>query len=180
VTELNQREGSNASVNRGADTRGNRGDEVAPQADGVFVRLWTRRPVSDRQIEVIDRLDALEAKGELTDVDVQTWPDKVTLSGHTRHTDVIRAYESIREWADEHDRTISPPFERRTVTSLVGRTEEVLSLPVLCLTVYDDELRGVFPHQDGNRVYSVPDFLDAFEMASDPAQVDAMPVAPTD
>jgi hypothetical protein len=161
---------------QGFDSATNRGDEGEAEVAGVLARLWTRRPVSGRQIEVIDRLSSLASKSGLDDFDVQTWPDKVVCSEHTQRSDVVQTYETVRTWADEHDREIEPPFERRTVTSLVGRTEEILTLPVLCLTVYEDgDLRGVFPSRDSDRTCEIIDFLDALESTGDLDAVDAVP-----
>jgi len=159
----------------GSDSAANRGDEEV-EAAGVLARLWTRRPVSGQQIEVIDRVSALASGGGLDDFDVQTWPDKVVYSGHTQRSDIVETYETVSAWADEHDRAVEPPFERQTVTSLVGRTEEILTLPVLCLTVYEDgELRGVFPNQDGDRTCGIMDFLDAYESTGDLDAIDVVP-----
>jgi len=170
VAELNERQTLDSETDRGDD---------GPGVEGVFARLWTRRPVSGRQIEVIDRLSALDsAAAGIADFDVQTWPDKVVYSDHTKRSDVVRAYDTIRSWADEHDREIEPPFERRTVTSLVGRTEDILTLPVLCLAVYEDgDLRAVLPCRDADRTCEIIDFLDAFESTGDLAAVDAVPGA---
>ena len=141
-------------------------------ADGVVLRLWTRRPVSGARARVVDRLSALRADRVINDFDVRTWPDEVALSHHTDHDDVVEAYGTFREWADDHDVSITPPFERRTTTSVVGRTEEFLVLPSLCLAVHDDGLRGVFPCRDGDRTCTISDVLDAYE------GVDAEPPVP--
>lgn len=169
VAKLNERQELDSQTNRGEDR---------PGVGGVFVRLWTRRPVSGRQIDVMDRVSTLDSAGALADFEVETWPDKVVYSGHNERSDVVQTYERIRAWADDHDRAIEPPFERRTVTSLVGRTEEILTLPVLCLLVYEDDvLRGVFPSEDDDRTWKIDDFLDAYESSGDLDAVDGVPAA---
>lgn len=145
--------------------------EPVADADGVVLRLWARRPVSGARTRVVDRLGALRSAGEVADFDIETWPDVVALSHHTDHTEVVEAYETFREWADDHDVAITPHFQRQTTTSVVGRTEDLLTLPTLCLAVYDEDgLRGVFPCRDGDRTCTVTDFLDAYAgEVTDPA-----------
>lgn len=156
-----------------AGTATTRSDGAGPDAGGIRLELWTRRPVSGRRTDVIDRLSALKSSGAIGEFIVETWPDEVFLSEHAQGARVLGVYEEFRTWADERDVTITPPFERRTVTSLVGRTEAVLTVPVLCLAVYADGLSGVFPCQDGDRTLTVTEFLDAFERA-DGATDDAL------
>jgi hypothetical protein len=129
--------------------------------DGTRVVLWTRRPVCGPRTEIIDRLSSLRARGQIDDFTVQTWPDEVAISEHTRHSRVIENYERFRSWAEETEVTIIPPFDRRTVSTLVGRSEEVLTLPVLCLAIYEDGLCGVYPCTDGDETLTVTDYVDA-------------------
>ncbi|MFB6150858.1 MAG: HTH domain-containing protein [Haloarculaceae archaeon] len=136
------------------------GDDA--DAAGVTMELWTRRPVCGPRTEVVHRLGEFRAAGTIAEFTVRTWPDEVVLTGHTEDDRVVEAFEAFRAWADDHGVSVTPPFERRTVTSLVGRSEEVLTVPVLCLAVYDDGLAGVYPCQDGDRTVGVTDFLDAF------------------
>ncbi len=151
-----RREANGKKGSRSVPGSGDRGD-----ADGTRVVLWTRRPVCGPRTEIIDRLSSLRARGQIDDFTVRTWPDEVTVSEHTRHSRVIETYEQFRSWADGTGVTISPPFDRRTATTLVGRSEEVLTLPVLCLAVYDDGLCGVYPCTDGDETLTVTDYVDA-------------------
>lgn len=137
-----------------------------PAADGVHMMLWTRRPVCGARTEVIDRLSALRSSGLIGEFTVKTWPDEVVLTEHTEQDPVVEIYETFRRWSGNHGVSISPPFERRTVTSLVGQSREVLTVPVLCLAVYEgDDLCGVYPCTDGARTYTVTEYLDAYEAA---------------
>lgn len=145
-------------------------DEPAEAAtDGVHIDLWTRRPVCGARTEVIDRLTGLDAADAIAGFTVETLPDEVALGEHTEHTGVRAAYRDFSAWADANDVSISPPFESRRVTSLVGRSTEVLRVPVLCLAVSEDgTLTGVYPCSDGERTWSVSDYLTAFERAGGP------------
>jgi len=128
--------------------------------------LWTRRPVCGPRTSVIDRLNSLDADDAIAEFDVQTWPDEIAISEHTEHTRVVERYKEFELWATEADVSITPPFERRTVSSLVGKSEDVLTVPIMCLAVYDgDTLCGVYPHSDGGQTTSVADYLDFYESA---------------
>jgi len=140
-----------------------RDGDVAVEGDGGGMVLWTRRPVCGPRTAVVDRLGELRTAGTIAAFEVETWPEEIAISEHTRHARVVETYERFRAWAETAGVSITPPFDRRTVTSLVGRTEEVLTLPVLCLAVYDDDLCGVYPCSDGDRTWTVTDYLDACE-----------------
>ena len=128
---------------------------------------------------VVDRLAALRSAGAVTSFDVETWPDEVALSEQTRHSRVVETYGRFRTWADDAGVDISPPFDRRTVTSLVDGRAEVLTLPMICLAVYDPELCGVYPCEDGDRTWTVTDYLDACEAVGGRPSADADPGLPT-
>lgn len=136
--------------------------------DGVRMALWTRRPVCGPRTTVIDRLSALQSAGEIAAYDITTWPDEIVISKDTRHAGIVDIHEQFRAWADDSDLSVSLPFDRRRVTSLVGRTEEVLTLPVACLAVYGEDLCGVYPCDVGEETWTITDYVDAYEAASEP------------
>jgi len=146
------------------------------ESTGVRLVLWTRRPVCGPRTEIIDRLTALQSAGHVAGFEVETWPEEVAISEHTRHSRVVETYERFRAWAETAGVSISPPFDRRTVTTLVGRSEEVLTLPVMCLAVHDEGLRGVYPCTDSGRTWTVTDYVDACEVAGSAP----LPAAPGD
>lgn len=149
-----------AKVNEHTDSKGG----VSPgDSDSVRMVLWTRRPVCGPRTEVIDRLSSLRADGAIEDFSVETWPDEVALSEHTEHARVVEVYKEYLTWASDHGVSITPPFQRRTASSLVGDTQDVLTVPVMCLAVYDDGLCGVYPCTSEGETWSVPDYLDAYE-----------------
>ncbi len=136
--------------------------------EGARMALWTRRPVCGPRTTVIDRLSALESAGEIAAYDITTWPDEIVISKGTHHAGIVDIYERFHTWADASDCSVTLPFERRQVTTLVGRREEVLTLPVMCLAVYDDELCGVYPCDVGEETWTVTNYVDAFEAADEP------------
>ncbi len=165
-------------VNDAETSSGGETSETDDASETVGMVLWTRRPVCGPRTEIVDRLGALQSAGDIADFEVETWPEEIALSEHTRHSRVVETYERFRTWADAAGVSITPPFDRRTVTSLVGRSEEVLTLPVLCLAVYDDGLCGVYPCSVGTETWTVTDYLDAYESAGGrPAAERAVPTA---
>jgi hypothetical protein len=126
--------------------------------------LWTRRPVCGPRTSVIDRLSSLAATEVIGSFRVETWPDELAVSEHTEHSQVVERYKEFLLWADDHDCSITPPFERRTVSPLIGESRDVLTLPIMCLAVYeDDDLAGVYPHTSDGRTTSVVDYLDEYD-----------------
>lgn len=134
-------------------------------AEEVRMVLWTRRPVCGPRAEVIDRLSALKSAGTIAEFTVETWPDEVVMSEHTEHQRVVEQYKEFLLWAEDNGVSVSPPFERRTVSPLVGDARDVLTVPMMCLAVYESDLCGVYPCSVGDRTWRVADYLDAFEAA---------------
>ncbi len=129
---------------------------------GLQMVLWTRRPVCGPRTTIIDRLSALAASDAIGGFSVETWPDELAVSEHTEHSEVVERYKEFLLWAEENNRSITPPFERRTVSPLIGDSRDVLTLPIMCLAVYDDDddLCGVYPHNHEGATISVTDYLD--------------------
>jgi len=138
---------------------------MSGDADDVRMVLWTRRPVCGPRTEVIDRLSDLHSRDAIDEFSVETWPDEVALSEYTEHARVVEVYKEYLTWANDHDLSITPPFERRTASSLVGDTQDVLTVPVMCLAVYEEGLRGVYPCTRDGHTWNVADYLDAYEEA---------------
>ena len=135
----------------------NQNDEVA----GPRIELWTRRPVSGPRTEVIDHLASLQSSGQIADFCIETWPDEVIISEETPHPEAVETYERFRTWAEQTGVSISPPFTRRTFSTLAGQRDEVVTLPMLCLAVYEEELLGVYPCTVGDETVTVMDFVEA-------------------
>lgn len=152
-----------ASKMNGTSTSERDSTETGDVARGVTeMVLWTRRPVCGPRTSVIDRLSTMAANDDIGGFRVETWPDEVGISEHTEHTRVVERYKEFLAWAEDNDRSITPPFEHRTVSPLIGEGREVLTLPIMCLAVYEDEsLCGVYPSATDGRTISVSEYLDA-------------------
>jgi DNA-binding Lrp family transcriptional regulator len=150
-----------------AGTEGIRNGELQPA--GVTMTLRTRTPVCGSRTTVIDRLGRLRATGAIEGFEVRTWPDEVVLSDGTEPDPAVATFERLEAWATDRGLSLRPPFDVRTVSSLLGRERELLTLPMMCLSVaVDDALVGVYPCDDGERTWTIADCLDAYETADDP------------
>ena len=130
--------------------------------------LRTRTPVCGARTTAIHRLGRLRATGAIEGFEVQTWPDKVVLSGSTTSDVPVRTFERFERWAASRGVSIRPAFDVRSLGSLVGPSREVLTLPMMSLELSAaDELLGVFPYQDGDRTVTIGDCLDAYELRID-------------
>ncbi|WP_380678424.1 HTH domain-containing protein [Salinigranum sp. GCM10025319] len=148
------------------DTGAESGDraERGSTPTAVTMVLRVRAPVCGSRTTVIDRLGRLRATGAIEEFDIRTWPDEVALSEATDGDPVVETFERFERWAAAHDLSVRPAFDVRTVSSLIGREREVLTLPMMCLAVREgDDLVGVFPCRDGERTWTIDDCLNAYE-----------------
>ena len=104
----------------------------------VTMTLRTRTPVCGARTTVINRLGRLRAAGVIEEFEVQTWPDEVVLSDGATTDDAVQTFERFERWADERGVSVRPAFDVRTLSSLVGRSREVLTLPMMSLAVSAD------------------------------------------
>ena len=133
--------------------------------------LLMREPVygtHNRQQSVVTRLQELNEGGYISGFDVEIWGKRLNLESDDwshQATDTAREkYREFTEWADEHGYSLEPAFTKRTMRIEPGaEPKEVVDLPIMCLAVYDDELRTVLPCADGDEIYTVGDGLDALE-----------------
>lgn len=156
----------------GDDTDADSGRERAERGDAtpaaVSMVLRARTPVCGSRTTVINRLGRLRATGVIDEFEVRTWPDEVVLSAETEAGEAVETFEQFEAWADDRGLSVRPAFDVKTVSSIVGRTRELLTLPMMSLAVsVDGDLVGVFPCSDGERTWTIGDCLDAYEQTDD-------------
>lgn len=141
-----------------------------PQRRGTpraVLRLRTLAPAGSYgfQREIIDRLDRLDERNELDGFETDVWGAQIPVGSATEQYETYREFES---WADRHGVSLAPAFERREIGSLVAEeTHEAIVPPLVCLALYDrdDEVRAVYPHADGDRIYTVADGVEGIDGA---------------
>jgi DNA-binding Lrp family transcriptional regulator len=162
-----------------ADTEGELTETRDATPGAVSMVLRARTPVCGSRTTVINRLGRLRATGVIDEFEVRTWPDEVVLSAETDGGEAVETFEQFERWADDRGLSVRPAFDVKTVSSIVGRTRELLTLPMMSLAVsIDGDLVGVFPCSDGERTWTIVDCLDAYEADDDPLAA-LEPVGPT-
>lgn len=117
--------------------------------DGVRVDLYLRDEASPAVTEQQRRVHSrLEDRFESTILAVHRHPRRVPAA----EDDALYCeYTDVRAWADSVGVSLSPFFQRRqSYDPSAGRVREMVTLPVLWLTVSEkSQVRGTYPHVDG-------------------------------
>ena len=126
----------------------------------LYVRTPAPMATKERQASVLGRLDALRAAEVLDDVTVTYWVRQAT-----NDDAVMPSVGALEEWAEANDVTLAPAFDRHDRSNwYTGHDDVVVSLPVICLAVFEDEdIVSVYPHRGRNGNLSVSDGLDRLE-----------------
>lgn len=143
--------------------------------DAVTLALYVRSPVAGTRTVTIDRLHDLESQGAIETFDVEVIPEQIIVSqGGGNTTGGLTAdFGSLLEW--EHDE-FEAAFDLHETSSRMGRPISKLRVPEMSLGIYQGgELTCVFPCTDGERTWTVSDFLDRFESGTElPPGVDTV------
>lgn len=129
---------------------------------GLYVR-GDMFGANDQQRAVVRRLAELEDQGRIEGYEVHVWEGQVSLDTG-RASETVAQYETLESWAEEADIDIGPFFDVRERESFIDGQVRDLILPVMCLTVYDDDgVSMVAPHVDpaSDETRSIYDCLDA-------------------
>lgn len=138
----------------------------APSGKGRSVRLYVRAATTTpgQRASTIDRLENLVTEGAITSLDVESWPNAISVDIAERGStagllDTFRVFET---WAHRHGVIISPPFAKRIYHSTItGITDERLITPELALAVFEKgKLTAFYPYRDGDSTKTVQDALD--------------------
>jgi hypothetical protein len=147
-------------------------DTRSTQRLKLFLRADPEPGTEAAKQEAVNRLTELTRSGHIDDYEVHVWGKELRTDGPLASTDyqqrVLSHVREFQAWADRHGYTLNGAFDRRTVrSSLAGESFTVLSLPTLCLGVYEgNELTDVYPCHDGEEACSVTEYLKSFEEAN--------------
>ena len=138
---------------------------MEPHGTGPTVTCHVRasEPTSSTAEDTVAALRRHLDEGRLDGVVVRTWPSVIALSGATRESEAVAAFESFVRWAERTGRTIRPPFGRETrASTITGESREVIVTPAVCVATYPNgQLVAVHPHSDGDGRHPVGEALDA-------------------
>lgn len=131
------------------------------KAGDISVTAFTRLDLLPSPIETkLDRLEKLERNDRISSLTVAFWPSDVPIGSDTSFPEVVDTFELFRDWARAAGVNIQPPFEVRSVDSMVHDDTTRLRTPGLCLAIeLDGKLHGVFPHSAGETQYGTEEAI---------------------
>lgn len=129
----------------------------------VTVHLVVRAPVDSDSTAAIDRLSALKINDRLEGFDVQTVRGDVLLAetGDDALPPPLACWETLVEWSADG---LESALDVETQTTRTGRRVRTVEPPERAAAVsVEEDLACVFPCTDGERTWTVTDFLDDYE-----------------
>jgi len=139
----------------------------------LFIRADPELGCETQKQAVLRRLNELDAEDYIEDYEINVWTKEIRLAGPLKGTSYYRMVcdhvEEFQQWADEQSVQLNSAFKIQSLScEITNETYTVLSLPCICLAVYDDadELRGVYPHTDGETIQTVSNCLAELETNS--------------
>lgn len=148
------------------------GNETQHRTVRFFVRANPELGCEKRKQAVVDRLDELDADNRIDHYEVTVWTKAIRIAGPLEGTPYYRRvfdhFTEFQQWAIQESVALTSAFNVEAVDcEITDETYRVLSLPCLCLAVYeDDELRGVYPHADGDTTRTISHCLETLETSS--------------
>jgi len=145
------------------------GSETQHRTVRLFVRADPELGCENQKQAVLDRLDGLDADDRIDRYEVNVWTKAIRiagpLEGTTYYKRVFDHFTAFQQWAIGESVALKSAFNVEKVDcEITDETYRVLSLPCLCLAVYDDdELQGVYPHTDDKTTRTISHCLDKLE-----------------
>lgn len=128
------------------------------------LRELAPRGVDGTKERLVGRLEALANADALDSYSIDTWGADAVLEGTDDPLSrrLREPYDELEDWAEEHGRSLESGFLRREQGSIVDEeSREVVSFPLFSLVVYDDAgIEAVYPHRNGDQVYTIRDGLE--------------------
>jgi len=132
----------------------------------LYVRSLLPGQSRERQNEIIDRLQDLEAEGVVDEFTVLVWGKHAPATPADARTDAglfaLNRVAVFTEWAEQNGLGVETHFDRRrTDSSITAESYDALTFPVMTLAEYhDDDLTFVAPATGTDHQFSVGDRVD--------------------
>jgi hypothetical protein len=129
--------------------------------------------VAERVRSVCERLRKFREAGAIAEYQCKPWPPEhgsTDESGDEGDPSRHEMVSTLEAWAERRDYSLEPAFRRETVTSIHApdSTYDRIRVPLITLLVYErEDLVGVAPCSDGERVHTIDDCLNALEPGGD-------------
>jgi len=149
----------------------------------LYVRSMLPTGAHERQEAVIERLDRLDAEGDIAGYDLIVWGRQVARESAAAHTDegryVLNRVAEFKQWALSNNVSLESFYQTTEVDSEATETSyDAIVLPVMGLAEYDgEELVHVAPCTEGDTVHGIVDRLDRLAEGLPPAREDAAEVS---
>lgn len=125
----------------------------------LFVRADPELGCERQKQAVLEQLETLAAEDRVDSYEIHAWSKEIRIRGPLEGTgyyqNVFDHVKAFQRWADEASVQLNSAFKQQSVDcEITGETYRVLSLPSICIAVYEDgELCAVYPHstEDGCR-----------------------------
>jgi len=135
----------------------------------LFLRADPELGCEAQKQAVLERLEELEAEGRIDTYEIHIWTKEIRISGPLEGTSyyqmVFDHFTAFQQWADRESVKLKSAFKIQSVDcKITNETYSVLSLPSICLAVYEDsDLCAVYPHTDDDASRTVTNCLDTLE-----------------
>ena len=130
----------------------------------LFVRTAPEAGLESRKACVLEQVRSLSARDAIADYDVFPWGKEIRPDGPLREASYCEALlehiSELRDWIEENGDG-DCGFDARGVTSrMTGESYDVISLPAICLSVYEgNDVVDVYPRRENGTVDTVDDGL---------------------
>jgi len=135
----------------------------------LYVRSLLPDGAQNRQEAVIERLQQLEADGEIADFSVIVWGKQIareTAGAHTEEGEyVLNRVAEFKQWALSNNVSLESFYQKQDIENdVTGEEYTAMVLPVMGLAEYQNgELRHVAPCTDGDEVHTIMERFDRLE-----------------
>lgn len=130
----------------------------------LFIRGSVPFDARARQLVTLGRLQALQARGTIDEIVVDTWANRI-MDTDAEAALALAALDGFERWATSHHARLTPGFGSHECHSgFTGQRFRTTVLPVVCLALYeDDKLVAVYPHSTDGGCVTVADGLAMLE-----------------
>ncbi len=118
----------------------------------LFVRADPELGCERQKQAVVETVETLADEDRIDSYEVHPWSKEIRIRGPLEGTayyqNVFDHIEAFQQWADERSVRLNTAFKMQSVDcEITDETYRVLSLPSICIAVYEDgELCAVYPH----------------------------------
>lgn len=148
----------------------------------LYVRSLAPEGTGFEQRAVIENLERLEDQNVIDAYELEVWGERLAVDGPVAETaagsSLHDRLDQFRTWSGQEGVSIDRFFTVREIESeITGRSQRVISLPVMALAEYEDgELRHFTPNESDGTVETVRERLATLSSPQpDPDQGGAVP-----